>query len=1329
MSVINKRILIILLPLVMAFSVVVGVYFYFKPKMQGWLLRQISRLSEEKLPVNIQIQNVDWTLLFPEFHVEGVSISPKPGELQDLPNIEIQKVSASLDLLAILTGRIAVSSLLIETPTTTIDLDPFMKDTGPSKPLPIDQLFEYLPKIPVSRLGIKTADVTLLSKKQKLNVHLKSTDILVLNRKTRIHAQFDSNESTFLFSNTELPFRLQGEVTLNRQALDLNNVKLGVLNSLVTMNGSLNDFARIHMKPQGTLEYEIFSDLEAAYFAGKDYFKMPSLSGSVRSSGRVQLADAANTIAGFQVLGQKIKIDQFDVGDVQFEGQFKNNVLAVSDIALTNEAGLIDIKNLELELGEKEGQQTMAVRGKLNSNQLDMNELMIRIGVGDIPVEGFISANISCQGPLLPDLQVSCSGSADAEQFEVRSGDKVEDLIVSVDEFGANGDFSITKQGVKYQTKLKVKEDQGTSDGFISFKEGFKINYATRDLHFKNIQHLAGLKLEGHGALQGSTQGDSSAATFQMNLSPKDFFFENFFLGEATGKMRYDSGKMYFTDLSGKINKTAYNANVTVDLHRKRISANGNLPQYELTDVFKIFERIYKMPVEITGLGTAQATVEGPFDIGRLSYDLKTTVYGGMAVNESFDRAEFHLVSNSGEMQVQRAVVTKNKTDFVMTGVSHPDGQINLKIVGEKFPLEESENISKLGAQINGLVDVNVALTGHILSAETDIKGQIYQLNVEEQDFPDSTFELKATKQSLKGKTNLFAGQLQSDFLFPLTETGPFKMDLKAREWNYVTLFTLLGAGTLLNDYRATLTADAQFSSDQGGFWAASGKGTVKSLILQRGGLSLLNKQPMILEMKNGQMSLTDFRLDGEQTFIEVKGQDFSKNNLNLRVDGEANLRLFQIFVPFLEEFAGQAKIAIDTTGPLLKPEILGSAKVTNGFVKIKGFPHPFERSQADIQFSQSKILIDRLNGQIAGGTFAGDGTINIEGPRNLPTNIKARLENVNFNVPDGIRTSGNADMNFSGNWFPFTLSGTYHVYGGFMDKEFGDSADVANLRASSYLPKVILQSAFEPILLDLNIILERPLTIKNSLIDGAASGNLTVRGAPTQPALSGRIYMEKNSKITLRDKIFDVQAASIQFLGGTEINPDIYLTAKSRINEYDITILIQGPAKSITPRFSSTPPLSDRDIASLIALGVTSQGLERQVENTQTSKENSSEKNLATAVGGILTQSEVFRSIQDKTGVQVQLSSSYDDTKNVSVQKVTLSKKLTDRIKASATQVQGAKTAKEYSLQYSLTDNVSAIGRYEDRSPSENPSTIDSAARESQSIFGIDLEFKKEFK
>lgn len=73
----QKRLLFILLPLLFAYGIVVAIYFAVKPQIQNWLLAQADRLSAEKLPITLKIEKMDWTLFFPEIHLEGVQISPK----------------------------------------------------------------------------------------------------------------------------------------------------------------------------------------------------------------------------------------------------------------------------------------------------------------------------------------------------------------------------------------------------------------------------------------------------------------------------------------------------------------------------------------------------------------------------------------------------------------------------------------------------------------------------------------------------------------------------------------------------------------------------------------------------------------------------------------------------------------------------------------------------------------------------------------------------------------------------------------------------------------------------------------------------------------------------------------------------------------------------------------------------------------------------------------------------------------------------------------------------------------------------------------------------
>jgi len=1323
----NKKLLLILLPLVIGFSCLEGIYFYAKPKVRQWLLTKINTIASEKLPVQVHIEDLNWTLLLPEVDLTGIQIDPKPGELKGFPSVTIKKISTSLDFLELAQGRLAISRLIIVEPQATVDLDQFENNNESDKPLPTKQIFELLDRVPLYKLGIRNGSFEVISKKENFDLVLKNADLLMQKQKNSLSYQIDLADSTFNIKDKAINFRLQSDGKISATAVDLSSLKISSLNSFLSAKGLIKDLPHANTSPQLELEIDAFSDLPRLSSSLQTFMKFPDLEGTLRAKGTFKFDKKKISRADMQVTGQQVKISKYNVGDVDFRADLNKDRINIPALHITNEAGLIDIKDLTLSGADENNQFALAVKGHIHTEQIDINELLQHLGLDDLPLELFSDVDLDCSGPLIPKTQVACQGKTAGDQLEVRSGDKKSDIIAWVDHFEAAGGLVVTRQAVSYKTQIKIGQDTGVTDGVISYKDGFKINFATDSvLHFEDFKQLAGLKLEGLSSIKGSTQGDSHAATFNLNMNGQDVVFENFKLGSPTGLVRYEKGHLFFDNIDGTIGSSKYTGQVTVDLIKHRIAARAQSNTFDVQDMLAVFSRRFQMPVSFTGTGSMNVVAEGPFALGQLSYDLNATLFPGAVAGESYDHAEVSLHSDSGQMRVEKALITKNKSQITVTGEGHPNGDINIQFHGSQFYLEESENVSLLGANISGLLNFDMSLKGFVLKPDVRLYGKLTQTLVEEQEFPESDFDFSFSKESISGKTSLAGGQLKSEFAFPLVETAPFYLRLDANKWNYATLFALVGGGPLLNDYEASLTGKLNLSSEKGGIFAASGEGNIEQFQLKRGTLLLQNKKTMRLTMQNGVTSLNDFSLHGAQSFIELKGHDFTRDRLNVRLDGKVNLRLLQIFVPFLEEFSGQATIGIDIAGKIETPEILGTATVENGYVKVKGFPHPFQRIHSDIEFSQSKIIINAFNGTLAGGIFSGDGTIVLAGLRNIPVNIKAHLDNVSLNVPDKVHTNGSGDLTFSGNWFPYTLAGTYHVNSGLMDMELTEGTGTNRLKQSSYLPKVILQSAFEPLLLDLNVILDHPLQVKNSMMEGSVSGQIQVKGLPDQPILYGKVTAEKGTKIIFRDKTFEVQAGNVQFTGQQEINPEVYATAFSRINEYDINIVVQGTAKDPIVRLSSTPPLSQPDIVSLIALGIISQNnvLERQAETSR--QQDTSNVQLGAAVFSNL---KPVKDLQEQFGVDFQVSSTYDDTRNTSTQTITLSKKLSERLKASASRLTGQTDATAFRLQYSLTPSVSAIGSYENRQVQDQSLLQTGQANLYESILGLDLEFKKEFR
>lgn len=1342
----NKRVLFIILPLVIGFSFVAGIYLALKPSLQKWLTTSINQIAQDQLPVQFVVGQVQWSLFLPKISLSEISIQSKPGGLKDIPEIKISKIDASLDLLAIFTGKVSISTVRVEGVTSQINMDPFIDTEGPAEPLPLKEFFTVLKKIPISRIRLEKTNLQLDFNKQSQQVLLNSVELFSINRKTELLFHLLIPDGIIKQKGySDIPLRVQTEFILRETNLDLELFRLTSFNTVLSAQGVLDEISTIHIKPSGKIEFDVFAELPQLAEAIKSVRTFEKLSGVVKTSGRIQLEKKGLVAAEMKFAGQKIQYEKFDVGNVIFDGEFKDDVLNIPKIQITNEAGLIDIEKLKLSLTKNNSSESPTseyyLSGKLKSQYFDIHQFLLSIGLKDIPIEIFLAADLDCEGPVLPNANLKCQGQIKGQQIEVRTGDKIQDTLVNVEEMLADGAVNITNKSVTYQADLTMEANKGKSQGVITYDEGFKIQFESNEFDFGNLDRTANLKVEGIAALKGSTQGNSDQATFEIDLNGKQIYFENFYLGDVSSKLRYEKGQLYFDNVKGQIltPETAtslapslYEGQLVVNLVDKRISAAAQIPQFEAQHILAVFQRRFTLPVPMTGNGTATVNVEGPFSLGKLSYDLVGKINQGSVAGDSFDLVDIALKSVDGNMKVEKAILRKNRSEILMEGVSNPQGQVDLAVQTKNWALENSENISQIGSQISGILDAKMTLKGFVLSPDVLFSGEIKSLTIEEKDYPDSQFSTELSRQNIKGQLNLFANQLVSEFVFPLTPSSEFLLKARAQDWKYAALFSLIGGGSLLNDYETNLSGNLQFSSEQGGFWNCTGQAQLTELELKRGNLSLINKLPIEMEMKQGIGSFKNFRIEStgaDSAFFEIQSERFSQSDLTMRIDGTSNLRLFQIFVPFLEELSGIAKININTAGPTSKPEILGTAKIEDGFVKLKVFPHPLEKIKANIQFSQSKVLISDFTGNLAGGNFFGDGSVLILGPKNLPVNVKAQFRDVSLNFPQGMRTSGLGELSFTGNTFPYVFSGSYRVLGGFVDKEFQDQeAQENNLKQSDYLPKNISQTSSDPIELDLLINIERPLPVKNSLLDGTVVGAVSIRGPPSQFRLGGRVSTERGSKALFRDKVFDIQTANVQFNNTTEVNPELYISANSRITQYDIAMLIQGTAKSPLVRLSSTPPLSDQDIISLIALGIRSESLEKQFESTQKSEQATADA-LGGLAAGVLTQIQPVKKLQETTGVEIQFSTLNDDTKNVSLQRVTLSKKITDKVRAAATQISGNYSAQEYTLQYNFTDNVSAIGRYEERRPNETSGDIEKTTKESQNILGLDLEFKREFK
>jgi translocation and assembly module TamB len=1318
-----KRVLIILSPLVLTLLLIGFALRQVGPDLEKWLRGKVLELSTAHTPFRVNIGEVQMSWLPPALIVKDIHGEAQDSKKLGITDIDLDQVTAKIDLLQLFVGRLAVSDLILDAIDLEINLDPLLVGSKTATPQSLDlsPIFENLKILPIHRVFINNLNCEVGSERNEFRALVFDGSLLVVNERAALsfEAELPSTETHWKDSAETLYLRLGG--VLRPDQLQLRKVHAQIEGLDAQAEAEIQNLKTVMTNPSIHLSADFQMDLDALEKKWQSKFQLPEAQGRLKGQAEFKINEHWPQDGRLRLEAQDLAFKGYKIGDFNISGRWQNDHFTTDAASFTSDAAEVELKNTVLHWNKSFEKPEVDVTSKVILTSVSLDDLLINIKVGDIPLELFINGDGDCSGQLVPGFHLHCNAHLKAPVFEVGSGDGIDKNIIQAHDLEAIGEGEVDLESAKIRGQLKVGKSSGGAEGAVSYNDGFNFKYWADNLDFSDLHRLAGLRLTGETRLTGQTVGTAHTGQFTIEGQSKNLWFEDFFLGDPKLTLNYENGTLHFTKIKGQLSGNSYTGDVHVNLLKPEIRFNLDALDFETLDATKIFSRKLQMPIEITGPLNVHTQGRGPLALGQLTYDFNLTGKRIIAAGEVIDDVNFSYHADSGKGFTKECRFVKGRTQMPCKGVSNPKGIIDFTLNATPFFVEDSDFIGLLGSNISGQGSAHVHATGPVYDPLVQIDWKTENIFIEENILAPSQGRFYLDKRFFKGDISLLAGKLKSQFKWPFSETDPLYIEASARDWNFAPLFTLIGSGPLLSEYQSSLTGDISIHGASGGLFKSSGQGTFTRAFLKRENVELSNPGPMDFIIDNGNLTLKNFRMSGGDSYLELDSNRTREDRLNLKISSKMQLRIAQIFFPFLDDLKGLATVRVNVGGSLDQPEILGVGSLQDGTVKVKKFPHAFEKINANAQFSQRRVLVTDITGVLAGGSFEGDGAISIQGPRNLPSQFHFYLDGVTFNVPDKIKTSGDGEVDITGSWFPFLLSGTYRVQSGLVTKEFAPEEGDSEQKQSAYLPKTLLQSTAEPLNMNLKVVISPPLLIKNSLLEGSASGELLVTGTPSRPILNGKMTLEKDAKITFKDKIFDVSVGTATFKDPKEINPEIYVSANAHVAEYDINLLTLGKGKAPVIKLSSTPALADSDIISLLALGVTtgssSQGTAFIQKDTQ--------QNMNTQLGAAVFD-QVTKPVQKALAVDIQVSSQYDDTKNLATQSYTLSKKISDKLVFSATETQGDQADQTYKLKYNFDSKKSVSTSFE---TVQTPTTNSVLAPQTQGqVLGVDFEFKEEF-
>lgn len=1285
------------------------------PSLKTKLLDYTQTYLKKNYQLDLKVNHVGINLLTATLTLNEVQIINHGSPVlkkELLDQIHLDEMEFSLSFWSLISGKIQPQYLLLNRLTLNLDLTA-LPATSASQGLDLKPLFQFTPWLNGMSIDLKNLNLNLVVDKKNPTINFQNLSLSTDFYTQIVKYQLKLDKIILPEWNQTLPISFTTHGSIEPDSLIFDSIEFD--NPFLTANAQLKvtQLNQLFQNP-------IFQTKGSLTLKAEDHINaiLPSslkLAGQVQTEFNFQLQDSLTALGQMLIKAEQFKIGHYYIGDLSLKGQLKKNALVFEQFHLNQKE--IELKFTQFNLLYQMQPFAISTQAKVDIANFELQNLFQSLNLLKIPVFLKIKGESSCDGTLYPNFKLDCQAQAKGNQLKVTN-------ITQLSSFEAIGEYQIDLHSIKYQSQITIPQQlaKGSSQGEINFRQGFKIKFSGEHIDLAEVSPIAGLKVLGFADTHGEISGNSQQAILDMKIESPDFSFENMHFKKTQTQLTYEKGWLKFNNIQSELPSSQVKGFVFVDLYQSQLEMQFSSPQINGEDIQLVFNDYLFENTINQGKGSLFFKVKGPFNWKNWDTQIKLNFTKLLLLNEYTDQLQIEASVLDDYLKIGPSFAAKGPYRISMSGQGYLKNNALIELSAIDLPLNQMDNISLLNSEINGLMNFKIKLLSPLGPMQILGNFSIDQISLNESTLPSIKGSLKTQTQNTQIQLQYGSDAFLFDLNIPHQANDLAQLDLSTRRFDPRPFFSLIGSSQVVEDYQSSVTLDTSYTFKPANFFQGTGVINISEAFVQRQGSSLQVERPTNIQIMQGWVKPVTLKLSGfpdQKLTLHTEGQ--LEQNFTCQLKAQLDLQLIHPFLPFLDDLRGQLNSDISITGLPWQPYFQGDLKLSKGQIQFKNLNQSFTQVQSLIRLNDRKVDIAQFKADFGQGQIMAQGSIEYLQWGQIPIQIPIRINNAIIEPIDGARVKTSAELNLSGFQFPYTLSGQINILEGYVSRDF-DSGDSTQIKRSSLLPKVIFKQALNPIVLDTQVSLASPIVIRNNLIEGQIYGNLGINGSIYDPKLNGQIRVQEYSKVFFRDNEFRIDNGLIQLNGvASEINPGLVISATSRIDRYDVSLTVNGSVNQPLIRLSSQPVLPEPDLISLLALGQVSTEVERRLQAP------SSQSQAEAQIGSVLLQNiPLFKKAQKATGVSVQISSSFDADQNAEFRKISFTKRLGNKTRIVA--ATGDYGFREFKFEYSLSPKLSAIGRFRQQDFIVNSLNIERQNR-ADSIFGLDLEYRKEFK
>ncbi|HEX4347970.1 MAG TPA: translocation/assembly module TamB domain-containing protein [Vicinamibacterales bacterium] len=622
------------------------------------------------------------------------------------------------------------------------------------------------------------------------------------------------------------------------------------------------------------------------------------------------------------------------------------------------------------------------------------------------------------------------------------------------------------------------------------------------------------------------------------------------------------------------------------DDHGEEINARFRTSRRDVQSLSHAFELDdYPITGELTGEFHLTGLYQHVFGFGAM------TLEDGVAYGENFDTAQASLRFDGNGVHLDDATMKKATGNLTGSAYVAWDDTYSFNAEARGVPMDHVALFAYPQATPGGTLDFTASGSGTFDVPRYDGRFRVSDLSVNDEPVGQMTGTFTVRGKELRGDFDAASPRL--------AVTGTGRISISPRADSEVTIRF---HDVLLDPYvrlfvpklPATNTAVASGSLRVVGELSDLDRllvdGTVDSLDMKLFDYSIRNAAPMRVALDHRVVRVSDLQLVGDDTSLRVGGTvSLRDQRIDLQASGDANLGILQGFFKDVRG-SGRAELVAALNGPLDQPVYSGSARITNGRIRHFALPNSLDAINGTIQFDSRGIRLDDLSATMADGRVQFGGRIGLEGYMPGDLNVTIVGDGMHLRVPEGMRSTVDANLAIRGNVKAPTLSGTVLVRSAVFNRPIDPTGNLFSFasRSSATVADIAEVAPSFPLRFDLELLVPSSLRIENNLMRVTASADLQLRGTYDRPQVFGHAEVDRG-EVLFEGRRYLVTKGAIDFTNPSRIEPFFDVSAETHVRSpglaetYRVTISLTGTLDRVQANFDADPPLPAAEVVALL--------------------------------------------------------------------------------------------------------------------------------------------------